>query len=425
MSEASSAPGAHNARALRVLTCLMFLMFAMTTDAIGTVIAKLKSEFTLSLTAASAVQYATMFGLGAGAILLGFLADRIGRRRTILLGLLLFGASSLCFIFGRQFGLFVFLLLISGLGIAIFKIGALALVGDISATSEQHTSTMNLIEGCFGAGAIAGPLIVAWLVTHGLSWKWLYVVAAAVCAGLMLAAFVVRFPTVTHPAEEQINLGHTLRMMVNPYALSFSLLIMLYVAVESSVIVWMPTYLLGYHGPALALVAYALTAFFVLRALGRFMGVWLLRVMRWTTVLVLLSGAILTCFLLAILGGHDAALYFLPLTGLFMSMVYPTLNSKGISCFPRFEHGAVAGVILFFTAVAAGFAPLAMAALSDAHGGDIRYAFGLATMLAALLFAGLVYNWWRDPAARRLLSLRQPVTPSLSALTSAADSSSI
>ena len=54
-----------------------------------------------------------------------------------------------------------------------------------------------------------------------------------------------------------------------------------------------------------------------------------------------------------------------------------------------------------------------------------RFAFGLATVLAALLFAGLVYNWWRDPAARRLLSLRQPVTPSLSALTSAADSSSI
>jgi fucose permease len=386
---------------------MMFLMFAMTTDAIGTVIARLKTEFTLSLTAASAVQYATMIGMGAGAILLGFLADSIGRQRTILFGLLLFGASSLCFIFGRQFGLFVFLLLISGLGIAIFKIGALALVGDISASSEQHTSTMNLIEGFFGAGAIAGPLIVTLLVAHGFSWKWLYVVAAAVCAGLMLAAFLVRYPTVAHPAEERVNLGRTLRMMSNPYALGFSLLIMLYVAVENSITVWMPTYLLSYRGPALALVAYALTVFFVLRALGRFMGVWLLRLMRWTTVLVLLSGAILCCFLIAMLGGHEAAIYFLPLTGLFMSMVYPTLNSKGISCFPRFEHGAVAGVILFFTAVAAGFAPLAMAALSDAHGGDIRYAFGLATILAALLFAGLLYNWWRDPAERRLQAMRQ------------------
>ena len=40
-----------------------------------------------------------------------------------------------------------------------------------------------------------------------------------------------------------------------------------------------------------------------------------------------------------------AAVYLLPLSGLFMSMIYPTLNSKGISCFPKVEHGAVAGVI--------------------------------------------------------------------------------
>jgi fucose permease len=405
MNDSSSAPHTYNARTLRTLTCLMFLMFAMTTDAIGTVITKLKGEFTLSLTAASAVQYATMIGLGAGAILLGFLADRVGRQRTILLGLLLFGASSLFFVFGRQFGLFVFLLLISGLGIAIFKIGALALVGDISATSEQHTSTMNLIEGFFGAGAIAGPLIVAWLVSHGFSWKWLYVVAASICALLMVAALLVRYPTVTRPAEEQVNLGHTLRMMVNPYALGFSLLIMLYVAVENSITVWMPTYLLGYHGPATRLVVYALTIFFVLRAAGRFLGVWLLKVMRWTTVLVLLSGAILACFGAALSGGAELAIYLLPLSGLFMSMMYPTLNSKGISCFPRFEHGAVAGVILFFTALAAAAGPWAMAALSDAHGGDIKYAFRLATLLAALLFAGLLYNWWRDPAGRRLQEL--------------------
>ena len=30
-----------------------------------------------------------------------------------------------------------------------------------------------------------------------------------------------------------------------------------------------------------------------------------------------------------------------------MSIMYPTLNSKGISCFPKSQHGAAAGVILF------------------------------------------------------------------------------
>ena len=62
------------------------------------------------------------------------------------------------------------------------------------------------------------------------------------------------------------------------------------------------------------------------------------------------------------------AVYALPLSGLFMSVIYPTINSKGISCLPKAEHGAGAGVILFFTCVSAVLAPLAIGAVSDAFG---------------------------------------------------------
>jgi fucose permease len=86
---------------------------------------------------------------------------------------------------------------------------------------------------------------------------------------------------------------------------------------------------------------------------------------------------------------------------MFMSVLYPTLNSKGISCFRKSEHGAAAGVILFFTAIAAAAAPLAMGAVSDALGG-VQYGFWLATGFSFLLFAGLVVNVALDPAKRRL-----------------------
>jgi MFS transporter, DHA1 family, quinolone resistance protein len=82
-------------------------------------------------------------------------------------------------------------------------------------------------------------------------------------------------------------------------------------------------------------------------------------------------------------------------------MIYPTLNSKGITCFPKAEHGAVAGVILFFTCGAAALGPLAMGAVSDLFG-HARYGFMLATAFAALLAAGLILNWIYDPARERL-----------------------
>ena len=56
-----------NANLIRWLTCLMFFTFAMTTDAVGSVIPKIIEEFALSMTAAGAFQYATMAGIAAGA----------------------------------------------------------------------------------------------------------------------------------------------------------------------------------------------------------------------------------------------------------------------------------------------------------------------------------------------------------------------
>jgi fucose permease len=85
-----------------------------------------------------------------------------------------------------------------------------------------------------------------------------------------------------------------------------------------------------------------------------------------------------------------------------MSVIYPTLNSKGISCFPKAEHGAVAGVILFFTCAGAALGPLAMAAVSDIFG-NLRSGFVLATSFSAVLFLGLLYNWLTNPTREILL----------------------
>jgi MFS transporter, DHA1 family, quinolone resistance protein len=390
--------------ALKWLTCLMFFMFAMTSDAVGSIIPKVVAEFDLSLTAAGAFHYVPMLAIAVGALFLGFLADRIGRKRTILIGLALYGFGSLLFAFGNSIGLFITLLGVSGVGISVFKIGALALIGDISTGPRQHTASMNAVEGFFGIGSILGPLLVAVLISNGWSWTWLYVVAAGICGLLLLLAARVHYPEVRHGNAEPIDLRRTLRMMRHPYALGFSGLIALYVAVEVAIYVWMPTYLLQYSGDVSWLPTYALTIFFVLRVIGRFLGIWVLDRFHWASVLALFGVAIFLCFAASIGFGADVGAWLLPLSGLFMSMLYPTLNSKGISCYEKDQHGAVAGLILFFTAAAAALGPLAMASISDGFG-NVRYGFILATLFAALLALGLIYNWWFDPAASKLRAM--------------------
>ena len=389
-----------NQRLVRWLVCLMFFTFAMTTDAVGSVIPEVIEQFLLSLTAASAFQYATMAGIAAGALLLGFLADRLGPKPTIIIGLTLYGASSLVFAVSNEFFAFVALLGVAGLGISIFKIGALALIGDISTSTASHTRVMNTVEGFFALGAIAGPAIVVTLIASGVSWKWLYVIAAGICVALVIIASRVHYPP-SKRQTGQVSAREMLIVMRDRAALGFSFLIVMYVAAEVAIYVWMPTLLQDYAGSVSWLPAYALTIFFVLRAIGRFVGAWFLGRLPWGATLALFGLAIFLCFGGSLVLGIESAAWLLPLSGLFMSILYPTLNSKGISCFPKSQHGAAAGVILFFTAAAAALGPLAMGAVSDAYGSP-RAGFVLATAFAFLLFAGLVANWLLDPARARL-----------------------
>ena len=287
---------------------------------------------------------------------------------------------------------------LSGAAIGIFKTGALALIGDISKSTAEHTAIMNTVEGFFGVGSIIGPALLAQLLKRGVPWQWLYVIAGSMCVLLIVTALRVQYPTRADGGRRHESAGRP-AVSKNRFVLVFSLGAFLYVAVESAIYVWMPTLFAGYHGPG--------------RVDRRLQHLDLLPATRRRPV----SGSVdadqtrLEC-------GSDhlqrrrswrvsprasraactGPCTLLPLSGLFMSVIYPTVNSKGISCVPKSEHGAAAGVILFFTCLSAVLAPLAIGAISDAMGGPI-YGFMLATGFAALLFVGMLLNHFLDPTS--------------------------
>ena len=93
-----------NMAVVKTLTYLMFAMFAMTTDSVGLIIPEVIRTFGLSLTAAGTFQYATMGGIAVAALLFGQLADRLGRRPTIVAGLVLFASACFLMITKARFG---------------------------------------------------------------------------------------------------------------------------------------------------------------------------------------------------------------------------------------------------------------------------------------------------------------------------------
>lgn len=409
-----------NLMLIRWLTYLMFMMFAMTSDSVGEIIKEVKQEFDVSNTQASLLHSLFMVGIAFSGLFLGFLADRFGRKPTLILGLALFAISCYLFLLGGSFNFILGLITLSGLAVGIFKTAALALIGDISRSTKEHTGTMNGAEAFFGVGAIIGPLLVAYLIRSGVDWIWLYVIAGGLCTFLIVVALFVKYPkTVRSVDTKPVSLSSSLRLLKDPYAMGFSIGAFLYVAAESAIYVWMPSYLLCDAGSVddmfacytndanKVLALYSVSVFFSLRAIGRFVGIWMMQRYEWSRVLVWFSLAILICFIGGLVGGRTAAIYLFPLTGIFMSVIYPTFNSKGISCFAKSQHGTVAGVILFFTAAGAAAGPLIMGIVTDANGGDAKYGFIVATVFSGLLFLGLLYNAIKKPTEARLAEIER------------------
>ena len=390
-------------RVLRWLTFSLFFLFALTSESVGVIIPEIIHLFDLSMTAAGSFHYATMSGIALGGLLLGTIADRIGAKSGILVGLAVFGASCAAFGFTSQFSMFVVLLFVGGLAIAMFKTAALALISDISASRGQHTRLMNLVEGFFGIGAIVGPAMVAWLISEGYSWIWLYLFAAVLCGVTAIMTLRSPFPE-RRKVDDSASKSHLADQIValrDPYVLGFSLAAILYVGVETAIYVWMPTVLDAHAREWPVLAAYALSIFFVLRATGRFLGAWLLDILPWEKVIAVNAVLILICFLVALADQERLAVFALPFSGLFMSVIYPTINSKALSGFPKARHGSIAGIVLFFTCISAVVAPLVMGLVSDAYGDPIE-GFKVAVGFAILLAAGAVYNLWFRPAEVRL-----------------------
>jgi len=409
----------HNYGLIRWLTYLMFMMFAMTSDSVGEIIKEVKIEFAVTNTQASLMHSLFMIGIAFSGLFLGFLADKFGRKKTLILGLALFAISCYLFMVGSTFAFILSLVTLSGLAVGVFKTAALALIGDISRSTKEHTGTMNGAEAFFGVGAIIGPILVAWLITQGVHWTWLYVIAGGLCTVLICMALMVEYPESKAIKEKPTNLVDSLKLLKDPYALGFSFGAFLYVAAESAIYVWMPSYLICDANSASdiyscyanestqTLAIYAVSVFFALRAVGRFVGIWMMQHFEWTKVLLLFSFMIMMCFVVGLIAGQTLAVFLFPLSGIFMSVIYPTFNSKGISCFEKRQHGSVAGVILFFTAAGAAAGPFIMGVVSDANGGDAKYGFVVATGFSILLFLGLLYNAIAQPTRERLAMIEK------------------
>jgi MFS family permease len=135
---------------------------------------------------------ANAYVLTYGGLLLlgGRMADLVGRRRTFVLGLSLFGAMSLACGLAPGAPVLVVARALQGVGAALTVPAAVSLVATTFAEGEERNRALGVFGACASAGFAAG-LVLGGLVTDALSWRWIFLVKVPVVLAVTLLAMRV------------------------------------------------------------------------------------------------------------------------------------------------------------------------------------------------------------------------------------------
>lgn len=152
-----------------------------------------------------------LLGMAAGSVLIGNVADRVGRRATILgcLVVMMFGmfAATMTHTPVQLSGARLF----TGLGIGGMLSSTSAIVSEFS-NGRRHNLNVSLNIAGYSIGAIVGGLVVTQLLASGSNWRAIFAFGGIATAALLPAAFLTLQESVDflitrrpHDALERVN----------------------------------------------------------------------------------------------------------------------------------------------------------------------------------------------------------------------------
>jgi fucose permease len=360
------------------LTYLSLAFYAYFLNMLGPITPFLKEELQLSYTVSSL--HFTAFAVGILFVGLGghLIVRRLGRLRSLWLGLFGMSLSALLLVMGKD------PILTIGTSFLMGWIGSLILIIVPAALSDQHEelkavalSEANMISSLFSAAA---PLLVGWFAQWTGQWRF--------ALGLMALAPILMFfslrhnstPTIRSIRETSPQSNTSLPALFWVYWLA----LFLSVAVEFCMVFWSADYLEQVLSIGKASAAQAVSLFLAGMIVGRMAGSRL--VQRFSTravvtVSILLAGIGFLLFWRA--ESSLVGLSGLSLTGLGIANLYPLILSLAISAANgKTDQAGARATLASGTAILA--LPLALGRFADAVG--IRSAYSVVLILLVSVF---------------------------------------
>ncbi|MBR3530591.1 MAG: MFS transporter [Bacteroidaceae bacterium] len=350
---------------------VMFCFFAMGfVDLVGIASNYVKEDLDLSDSVANVFPSLVFFWFLIFSVPTGMLMNKIGRKKTVLLSLIVTVVSLFLPLLGETFPIMLIAFSLLGIGNALMQTSLNPLVSSIIGGSNI-ASTLTFGQFIKAIASFLAPYLAMWGATKvipsfGMDWRVLFLIYFIV--GLLATGLL--FVT---PIEEEKMEGKTssfadcFRLLGKPIVLLSFFGIMCHVGIDVGTNTTAPKLLMERVGMTLNEAAFATSLYFIFRTIGCLTGSFFLRVMK-TKVFFIISVLMMAVSMALMFGGSSKAILYtaIALVGYGNSNIFSMVFSQALLSVPD-KQNEVSGLMIMGLFGGTIF-PLFMGFLSDAMG---------------------------------------------------------
>lgn len=261
-----------------VMLCFFVMGFV---DLVGTASNYVQKDLGLTDSQANLFPSLVFFWFLIFSVPTGMLMNKIGRKRTVLISLVVTAVSLFIPVFGDSYVVMLLSFSLLGIGNAIMQTSLNPLVTNLI-SGDKLASTLTFGQFVKAIASFLAPVIAAWgattvYPTFGLGWRALFVIYAVV--SFLSISLLAATPIDEEKPDKASGVGECLKLLGRPFILLCFLGIMCHVGIDVGTNTTAPKIIMERLGLPLEEAGFATGVYFIFRTIGCFLGAFLLRMM--------------------------------------------------------------------------------------------------------------------------------------------------
>ena len=329
-----------------VMLCFFCMGFV---DLVGIASNYVKADLGLSDSVANIFPSLVFFWFLIFSVPTGMLMNKIGRKKTVLLSLLVTVLSLLIPLFGNSFAIMLIAFSLLGIGNALMQTSinplAMLIIGD-----KNLASTLTFGQFVKAIASFSAPYLAMWGATHvipdfGYDWRVLFAIFLVV--GLCSTLWLYLTPIKEQPIEGRPStFVECFKLLGKPIVLLSFLGIMCHVGIDVGTNTTAPKLLMERVGMSLNEAAFATSLYFIFRTIGALTGSFVLRVMK-TRWFFIFSVLLMAISMVLMFGGQTKAVLYtaIALIGYGNSNIFSMAFSEAMLAMPE-KQNEVSGLMI-------------------------------------------------------------------------------